>query len=375
MTDRTLTGPSVQEAVLTLVRLSVSGDSQSVRQYARQLMRRPPNEVADRADFSSKVGQLLASSGHGPRYVRGRPAPAQVDADSELPLLREVDVSHAPTPVLPPDTHAEIERFIAEHTNSGILATAGLSPSRTLLLTGAPGVGKSMTAAHIASRLGRDLMQMDLAGVISSFLGRTGQNLRRLLDYAREADGVLLLDEFDAVAKRRDDETDVGELKRIVNVLLVELETWPDGHILIAATNHPELLDRAVRRRFDALVDIPMPGAGERQSILDAATQNRLTDHELKAFALATESVSPSDLVRMGGGALRDAVLGGLPLSQVLAKRLVSQGSAPADRASLRAFVGLAVVRGGLGRREVARLIGSSHPTISRLVDEWQDDA
>lgn len=374
MRRTSLSGPTFEEAILTLLRLGVSGDAESARQYARQLMRRPPKEVEDAGEFASSIGRLLASTGHGPRYLRGRTMPAPAEADSDLPLIREVEVSGAPMPVLPQATRTEIDRFIDEQQSSA-LAAAGLVASRTLLLTGPPGVGKSMTAAYIASQLGRDLMQMDLAGVISSFLGRTGQNLRRVLDYARQADSVLLLDEFDAVAKRRDDETDVGELKRIVNVLLVELETWPDGHVLIAATNHPELLDRAVRRRFDALVDIPMPGPVEREAILISATAGRLTDRQAKAFALASSGISASDLVRMGESSLRQAVLRNEDFPRVLVSRLVGQGSSLVDRGALKAFAGLAVLEGGLSRREVARLTGRSHPTVSRLVDEWRRDA
>jgi SpoVK/Ycf46/Vps4 family AAA+-type ATPase len=335
-------------------------------------MRRPPTGVGDGPDFVVKVGQLLASSGHGPRYIRGRSAAPQADIDADLPLVREVDSSNVERPILPASTRSKIDQFVEEHERVGFLMEAGLIPSRTLLLTGPPGVGKSMTAAFVASRLGRSLTQMDLAGVISSYLGQTGQNLRRVLDYAREADTVLLLDEFDAIAKRRDDQTDVGELKRIVNVLLVELETWPPGHILIAATNHPELLDRAVRRRFDALVDIPMPGPPERQELLRRATTGRLRERLLRAFALATEGTSPSDLIRMGEAAVREALLRDEDLAKVLARRLIAEGTAPTSRDALVAFAGVAVVSAGVSRREIARLTGKSHPTISRLVDEWR---
>lgn len=374
MTNKTLTGPTYEEALFTLLRLTVNEDLPSARQYARQLMRRPPDGTADPTDFAARVGQLLASSGHGPRYTRGKSATSQIDSDTDLPLLREVEELDVVAPILPPATWSEVERFINEQLHLSELTAAGLTASRTLLLTGPPGVGKSMTAAYVASRMGRGLMQLDLAGVISSFLGKTGQNLRRVLDYARERQGVLLLDEFDAVAKRRDDETDVGELKRIVNVLLVELESWPDGHVLIAATNHPELLDRAVRRRFDALIDLPMPGLSERRLILRLTSSGRLADRTLEAFALASQGMSPSDLVRLVDGSLREALLGRESLEPVLARRLLRHGTESADRTALTAFAGLAVTEGGMSMRAVARLTGKSHPTVSRMVQKWQRD-
>ena len=103
----------------------------------------------------------------------------------------------------------------------------------------------------LASRIGVPLVSIDLASVVSSFLGTSGRNIRVAFDYAKSGQCVLLLDEFDALAKRRDDDTDIGELKRIVNVVLLELDRWPDTSLLVAATNHPQLLDPAVGRRFD----------------------------------------------------------------------------------------------------------------------------
>ena len=139
------------------------------------------------------------------------------------------------------------------------LASLGLAPTRSLLLTGAPGVGKTLTARWIARELNRPLLLLDLSAVMSSFLGRTGNNLRYVLDYAKSVPCVLLLDELDALAKRRDDTIEVGELKRLVTVLLQELDDWPPTGLLVAATNHPDLLDPAIWRRFDLTIEIPLP--------------------------------------------------------------------------------------------------------------------
>lgn len=139
------------------------------------------------------------------------------------------------------------------------LLEAGLAPTRTALLVGDPGVGKTLAARWIARELDLPLLTLDLSSVMSSFLGRTGANIRRVLEYARATPSVLLLDELDAVAKRRDDATEVGELKRLVTVLLQEIDSWPEGALLLAATNHSDLLDPAVWRRFDLVVDFPAP--------------------------------------------------------------------------------------------------------------------
>src|ERR1700733_11402427 len=138
-------------------------------------------------------------------------------------------------------------------------ADADLHPTKSALFVGPPGVGKTLAARWIAKKLNRPLIVLDLSAVMSSFLGRTGNNVRNVLDYAKGVECIFLLDEFDAIAKRRDDAVEVGELKRLVTVLLQEIDEWPSSGILIAATNHPELLDPAVWRRFDLIVKFPMP--------------------------------------------------------------------------------------------------------------------
>jgi len=98
---------------------------------------------------------------------------------------------------------------------------------------------------------------------MSSFLGKTGSNIRVVLDFARRQPCVLLLDEFDAITKRRDDSAEIGELKRLVTVLIQAIDEWPADGLLVAATNHPELLDPAIWRRFDRVVEFPLPTSSE----------------------------------------------------------------------------------------------------------------
>ena len=180
--------------------------------------------------------------------------------DSRLQLLRhevvfELDVE----PIYDEGTWDALNQIVSERRKRELLERAGLSPTRTLLFTGPPGVGKSLAARWLARELGLPLFTLDLSAVMSSFLGRTGTNVRHILDYAKQTDCILLLDELDALAKRRDDVTEIGELKRLVTVLLQELDDWPVGALLIAATNHPLLLDPAVWRRFELKVEFPLP--------------------------------------------------------------------------------------------------------------------
>jgi SpoVK/Ycf46/Vps4 family AAA+-type ATPase len=144
----------------------------------------------------------------------------------------------------------------------------GLSPRSSLFFVGPPGVGKTSSAAWLARQLGVPLYQVEIPALISSYLGKTGRNLREIFDFARGQRVVLLMDEFDAIAKRRDDQGDMGEMRRIVSVLLKEIEEWPGPSVLVAATNHPELIDPAVFRRFQLTVAVEPPGPEEALRIL-----------------------------------------------------------------------------------------------------------
>lgn len=191
-----------------------------------------------------------------------------LDRDTNNALLRPIQCVGAPRPILEPGPTAVINTFLREQAALDRLVRAGLAPRSTLLLQGPPGVGKTMLARSIAGQLGIPLVQIELSAVISSYLGRTGQNLREVLDYARRQRVVLLLDEIDAVAKRRDDQTDLGELKRTVSVLLKELEEWQGPSVVIGATNHPALIDPAVFRRFQIVITLGTPDAARALDIL-----------------------------------------------------------------------------------------------------------
>jgi len=239
------------------------------------------------------------------------------DPESAAFLLRgeEVPALSPPAPVFSPETAREVARFVRERRAAARLLAEGFEPPRSLLLHGAPGTGKTLLARWLAAELALPLATLDLAAAISSLLGRTGLNLRRILDHGRRTPCVLFLDEFDAVAKRRDDPSDLGELKRAVNVLLKEMEQWPSSSILVAATNHPDLLDPAVFRRFDTVIALPLPGAAEREALLLqawpddpplAATLAPLLEGETPAALSAyAERVGRERVI--GGGSLREA--------------------------------------------------------------------
>lgn len=157
---------------------------------------------------------------------------------------------------------------------------------------------------------------------MSSFLGRTGKNIRAVLDYARSQDSVLLLDEFDAIAKRRDDATDIGELKRLVTVLLQAIDEWPASGVLIAATNHPELLDPAVWRRFEGVVTFPAPSVGELRNLVERLVGQQIDEPARILTAAALQGGGFAEVVKEVNAAKRDSIVRGLSLQASLEFRL-----------------------------------------------------
>jgi SpoVK/Ycf46/Vps4 family AAA+-type ATPase len=297
---------------------------------------------------------------------------------AEIPLDREsgfalatVDAEPVEEPILANEASERIAAFVTERERGAELRAHGLAPSRSVLLIGAPGTGKTMSARYIASRLDLPLLTVDLASVMSSYLGKTGQNLREAIEYGKTHRCALLLDEFDALAKRRDDASDIGELKRLVNVLLLELERWPAEGVLIAASNHPELLDRAVARRFDQIIELPLPSEDERLRLIGRSIGDGAREEWLAVATWATEGWSPSDIVRLLHDAARRAVLENSTMEAVLSgflrERLASAAGGPNGdrRAAISRF---AREQWHMSNREIARLLGTSHPTVGRLL-------
>lgn len=259
----------------------------------------------------------------------------------------------------------ELVEVVEERRRAPELIAAGLPLTRTVLLSGPPGVGKSMAAQWLARELEVPLVSINLASVVSSFLGSSGRNIRSVLEYAKSGQCVMLLDEFDAIAKRRNDESDIGELKRLVNVILLELDRWPDDNLLVAATNHLQLLDEAVDRRFDRHIVFGLPGETERRSILEHLAAGTAADGDtvIPLIAEMTAGWSGSDIKRLWELGMRRAILSGVaPGDQLL--RTLAQRVDGQRRERDRFWLALSE-RLDMSSRQIALLTGVSHPTVS----------
>jgi hypothetical protein len=217
-----------------------------------------------------RMRKMLEESDHQLRPADvGFVQPLPVDAESRFPLIERLghrSISEPPV-ILSQEQWDLVNEFLSIAKSFALLDAQGISGSINLLMYGPPGTGKSRLARFISQELGLDLYVTRLDGLISSFLGSTAKNIRALFDFAAKTPCVLFLDEFDAIAKLRGDSQELGELKRVVNSFIQNLDSLGPQSIVLAATNHEGLLDSAVWRRFSYRLELILPTADLRRQL------------------------------------------------------------------------------------------------------------
>jgi SpoVK/Ycf46/Vps4 family AAA+-type ATPase len=218
---------------------------------------------------------------------------------ADLLLLQESSIDQTKI-ILTRETEAKIARVLDEQRGRLRLARHGIVPKSKLLFWGPPGCGKTLAAHFIAHELGLPVGLLRLSTVISSYVGDTASHLQRVFDFANKTPMVLLLDEADAVGKNRDDRNDVGELKRVVNSLLQAIDMFKtDRSVVVAATNHQYLLDPALWRRFDDIIQFPLPAAKDHEKLLKHLLNGVPFKGSIPTLAKAMESLSFADAERL----------------------------------------------------------------------------
>jgi SpoVK/Ycf46/Vps4 family AAA+-type ATPase len=252
---------------------------------------------------ADRLTELLSARSNGPR---GPTPDAPVGSfDERHPERTLGDL------VLPDAAQGALGELVEEQHRADLLRSHALEPRHRVLLVGPPGNGKTSLAEALAGELSLPLLVVRYDGVIGSFLGETAVRLARFMEYVRSRHCVVFFDEFDAIGKERGDEHETGEIKRVVSSLLLNVDALPSYVVVVAATNHPELLDRAVWRRFQLRIELPAPDA--------AATAEWLKRFEARAqikLGLSAKQVehhlaglSYAELEEFGGDVLRRLTL------------------------------------------------------------------
>jgi len=243
------------DLLLNLAKAGSQGDQVGVRRTLEAIVAdergRQHHVVADR------LSELLSGSENEGTIARG---PIE---SSSSPLLEIVPRKSFQDLVLPPDVRQASGELVEEQHRSDLLRSHGIEPRNRILLVGEPGNGKTSLAEALAGELSVPLLVVRYEAIVGSYLGETAVRLARLFDRVRARRCVLFFDEFDAIGKERGDKHETGEIKRVVSSLLLNVDALPSYVVTVAATNHPELLDRAIWRRFQLRLELPKPTARE----------------------------------------------------------------------------------------------------------------
>ncbi len=278
------------EAAAHEARLGHAGIAQQMRELIDEAKRR--NSAVER-----RPGQLVVLEPRGEL--------ANV-LSVQTPTLRLADM------VLPENVATRLKRVLVEHRQQKKLREHGLQPRRKLLFVGPSGSGKTMTASAMAGELHIPLFTIMLEGLITKFMGETAAKLRVVFDAMVQTRGVYLFDEFDALGANRLQANDVGEIRRVLNSFLQFLEKDSSESLIIAATNHPKMLDRALFRRFDDVIEYALPDVTSAEEIIRRKLATFDTSGVAWSAAVAeVDGLSPAELVRASEEAAKHAVLGG----------------------------------------------------------------
>jgi SpoVK/Ycf46/Vps4 family AAA+-type ATPase len=253
------------DLLISLVKAGTAGDRRGFHTAAEAII---AEERAKRHDvLADRLAKAIQPNGTGPNsFAPSAASPVDRGKDfiSEIMPRRRLEEL-----ILPKPARQGIEELIEEQRRADVLRAHGLEPRSRILLVGPPGTGKTTLAEGIAEAVAVSLFVVRYESMIGSYLGETAARLKRVFDYARTTPCVLFFDEFDALGKERGDIHETGEIKRVVTSLLMQIDELPSYTIVAAATNHPELLDRAAWRRFQVRLSLPLPTQKELSEYIE----------------------------------------------------------------------------------------------------------
>ena len=281
----------------------------AAREYIEREKRMKHTQVAkelEKALFDKSTSNSFSER----RFKSAQPIPR--DSEKGFPLLeiKHYDESWESL-ILPGKIKEQLNQIIREFKDADVLATYNLSYKRKILLCGKPGTGKTFTAQIISSILHIPLVYVRFDAIVSSYLGETATNLRKVFDYIEQGTWIVLFDEFDIIGKNRDDSHEHGEIKRVVNSFLQMLDNFSGTSIIFAATNHQNMLDFAIWRRFDDVVYYELPDETTRQTLFERFLRPMKRDNniDLKTLSERSARLSPSDIKMIAEEAMKLAII------------------------------------------------------------------
>lgn len=287
-------------------------DNEAFTQVAREYIEREKRKK--HTLVAKELEKALFSTGNiqnkDRRFKHTLPIPR--DTEKGFPLLEIQHFEQSIEALIVPDEIKEqLEQIIKEFKDADILATYNLQNKKKILLCGKPGTGKTFSAQIISSILNIPLLYIMFDAIISSYLGETASNLRKVFDYIESGTWIVFFDEFDIIGKDRDDSHEHGEIKRVVNNFLQMLDNLKGDSIILAATNHQYMLDSAIWRRFDEIIYYELPDEIARKALFEFYLRPMKKDVFID-FAMAariTEGLSPSDIKMIAEEAMKISII------------------------------------------------------------------
>jgi len=295
-----------------LIKAGAAGDLDAFRQVSTEVIRE--ERLKQHHLLANDLEQILYGQNkpHATSNLsRSMPA-IPTDKERGLPLLdiRQPQRSLEEL-ILPRLTQTAIDELLEEHRRQDVLRSYGMRASGKILFFGPPGCGKTLAAEVIACELDLPLAIVRLDALVSSYLGETAANLRKVFDFIAQYPLVALFDEFDALGKERADNAEHGELRRVVNAVLQMMDAYQGKSLIIAATNHEQILDSAVWRRFDDTLEFPLPTPELLPQVLQLklrGVRRQFESDDSEASTLFT-GMSPADIERVARRAIKRMIL------------------------------------------------------------------
>ncbi len=376
-----INGLSFSDCLLTLIPMPLPvpdlvefADAALAADYSR--LRRVGQRLSKAIEVEDPEGarrfRLVLNKKGVPLQASGFTEMLPVDNKSRLPLIEEQPWPDAPL-FLDAAGNEQFASFLIDIKNHEKLAEAGIASKHSLMLAGPPGTGKTLLAGHVASQLGRKLYVVRLDSLISSLLGDTAKNIRSVFDFVAGKNAVLFLDELDAVAKMRDDRAELGELKRVVNTVIQGIDSLDASAVIVAATNHAQMLDSAIWRRFHYKIIFSLPDLDLRTELwsyfLQLGPEHSLT---CRILSCLSNGQSGADIEQWAFAARRRAALASQPIDAVaIAESLtIENHKIPGtvhgnNNESRRRITRELVSNHNISQADVGRFLGISRQAVS----------